>query len=964
MRLSRRTLAVTGAAAALVLAGGTALAVSRQEPAVRTEVLRVAGVPEDGAPVTLDATIYLPEGSAPAPAVLLAHGFGGSKDDLDEDARLLAQEGYVALAFTARGFGASGGLVHVDAPDYEVADARKLLDLLAGRPEVLKDGTGDPRVGVVGGSYGGALALLLAGYDRRVDAIAPQITWNDLRQALFPQFAAPPGAEPATPAAGAGADPATAPGVFKKAWAGLFFGPGGSGSVRQAPVPSPSASDASRASGAPQAPPVPRPGGPVGCGGRIAPAVCAAYVQAATTGEPTAAGLRLLQASSPATVLDRITAPTLLVQGQADSLFPLSEADANARGIAANGTPVKVVWYGGGHDGGLDETDRLRGLVRDWFARYLKRDGSAADTRFEVTVPGATISSADSNPAPQVRVRDTEPGVAGSPPAGRRAVPLQPAAIPSANGSQDVVAPAGGVPAAVTSLPGLGSALGALTAAAGAIGGGAGTSGTAATGAGSSLGLSALPDQVAVFESAPVDNTVRIVGSPQVTLRVRVAGGRDATLFAQLYDVGPGGSATLPQQLVTPLRLRDVPAAGADVRVTLPAVVRDVTEGHRLRLVVSTTDQAYALPQDQRVYRVSLAAGGALDVPVVPMAVLGGEGLSTLLPWAVALLVATVAIVAALAVYARRRRGGPVDPALAGVPLAIEGLGKRYADGFRAVSDLSFRVEHGWVLGLLGPNGAGKTTTLRMLMGLIAPTEGRIRIFGHPVRPGAPVLSRVGAFVEGPGFLPHVSGLENLRLFWGATGRPPGDAHLDEALEIAGLGDDVHRKVRTYSQGMRQRLAIAQAMLGLPDLLVLDEPTNGLDPPQIREMREVLGRYAATGRTVVVSSHLLSEVEQTCDHVVVMHQGRLVAQGEVADLVGSATSLVVDVDDPARAAVVAAKLDGARDIALTPSGITLKLVGTPRSELVRVLVADGLAVERIAPQRGLEEAFLALVGES
>ena len=113
--------------------------------------------------MTIDATLYLPEAAAPAPAVLLAHGFGGSKADLDEDARLLAQEGYVALAYSARGFGASGGLVHVDAPDFEVADARKLLDLLASRPEVLKDGPGDPRVGVVGGSYGGALALLLAG---------------------------------------------------------------------------------------------------------------------------------------------------------------------------------------------------------------------------------------------------------------------------------------------------------------------------------------------------------------------------------------------------------------------------------------------------------------------------------------------------------------------------------------------------------------------------------------------------------------------------------------------------------------------------------------------------------------------------------------------------------------------------------------------------------------------------------
>ena len=126
------------------------------------------------------------------------------------------------------------------------------------------------------------------------------------------------------------------------------------------------------------------------------------------------------------------------------------------------------------------------------------------------------------------------------------------------------------------------------------------------------------------------------------------------------------------------------------------------------------------------------------------------------------------------------------------------------------------------------------------------------------------MLSRVGAFVEGAGFLPHLSGRANLELYWRATGRPADDAHIDEALEIAGLGDALARAVRTYSQGMRQRLAIAQAMLGMPDLLILDEPTNGLDPPQIREMRDVMISYAAGGRTVIVSSHLLSEVEQTC----------------------------------------------------------------------------------------------------
>jgi ABC-2 type transport system ATP-binding protein len=971
VRLSRWLLVAAGAALAVVLGATGAVAVTSHEPAVRTEVLRVPGVPEPrGGPVSLDATLYLPDVAGPVPAVVLAHGFGGSKNDLADDARQLAQSGYVVLAYTARGFGASGGLVHLDAPDYEVADARRMLDVLAGRPEVLMDAPGDPRVGVTGGSYGGALALLLAGYDRRVDAIAPQITWNDLRQALFPQFTVT-----GTQRSPAGVE-AAGSGVFKKAWAGVFFGPGGAGSG--APAAASAGGSGTSADGAEAGGVRNRPATfpDFGCG-RFAPDVCHAYQQVAATGQATPEALALLRASSPATVLDRITAPTLLVQGEADSLFPLSEADANARGIAAHGAPVKVVWYGGGHDGGLDETDRLRSLVLSWFGRYLERDGSAPDMRFEVTVRAATISRANSNPAPQVRVAPAEPGIApGGEGVATRVVLLS-------GPAQPVVAPAGGSPAALTALPGLGSALGALagaglggssgssgSAGSGGSGGGSGSSGgTSATGS-PGFGLSALPGQVAVFESAPLTQPVRIVGASRVHLRVSAAGSAgatgspsSATLFAQLYDVPPSGGATLPEQLVSPMRLSGLSASGQDVTVSLPAVVRDVAAGHRLRLVVSTTDQAYALPAQPAQYVVALAGTSSLTVPVVPMAVLGGAGLGVLLPWALALLVATALVVVAFTVAGRRRTRSVAQPDLARVPLAVERLGKRYGDGFRAVTDVSFQVERGWVLGLLGPNGAGKTTVLRMLMGLITPTEGQIAIFGHAVRPGAPVLSRVGSFVEGPGFLPHVSGLENLRLYWAATGRPWAQAHVEEALEIAGLGDDVRRRVRTYSHGMRQRLAIAQAMLGLPDLLVLDEPTNGLDPPQIREMREVLTRYAATGRTVVLSSHVLAEVEQTSTHVVVMNQGRLVAQGPVAELVGSATSLVVDVDRPGRAAEVAACLDGARDVEITPTGITLKLVGTPRSELVRVLVADGLSVNRITPQRGLEEAFLALVGE-
>jgi ABC-2 type transport system ATP-binding protein len=710
----------------------------------------------------------------------------------------------------------------------------------------------------------------------------------------------------------------------------------------------------------------------------LAPTVCDAYRQVASSGQATPAMLDLLATSSPMSVTGHITAPTLLMQGEADSLFPIAQGQANAAQIAANGTAVKVVWHGGGHDGGLDESERLQGLTLAWFDRYLRHDGSPSDTRFEVTVPAAQLSADDSRPAPQIREQaasqpgppQTDPGalLTGTDP--------QAVALSLAGGPQTVVAPAGGAPTALTEVPGLGG-LGAVSSA-GAAGGG-GSRGSGGAGAAGDVGsglpafdATALPTQSAFFETPPLARALPLAGQSVVGLQVaRRTGSGPVTLFVSLRDVAPDGSSRLPNALVAPVRLADLPAEpnGVTLTVQLPAVVLDVPAGHRLRVAVTTTDQAYALPTAPSSYQISLPATPLvpgrpdvrLVVPSPSLQVLDAGGLSRLTGWAAGVLV--LLVVAVTVVRLGRRRGpatGPGDPV---VPIVVSGLGKAYGDGYRAVSDLSFRVERGWVLGLLGPNGAGKTTTLRMLMGLIRPSEGEIRVFGERVGPGAPVLSRVGCFVEGPGFLPHVSGLGNLQLFWQATGRPDADARLADALEIAGLGEDVHRRVRTYSQGMRQRLAIAQAMLGLPELLVLDEPTNGLDPPQIREMRDVLTRYAATGRTVVVSSHQLAEVEQTCTHVVVMHRGRLVAEGEVAQIVGTATRIVVDVDDPARAAEVAHRLDGASDVDLTPTGIVLALTGS-RAELVRELVAAGVAVDRVSPLRGLEEAFLTLVGES
>jgi ABC-2 type transport system ATP-binding protein len=403
--------------------------------------------------------------------------------------------------------------------------------------------------------------------------------------------------------------------------------------------------------------------------------------------------------------------------------------------------------------------------------------------------------------------------------------------------------------------------------------------------------------------------------------------------------------------------VRVAAGSGQPTTIDLPAIDHNFAAGHQLRVVLSTTDFAYATPPQAAVYRVALADPG-LSLPSDPALAVRSSGL----PWwtwaapLAALLAAAVIILAG-----RRRTSDDLVPELADVPLEITGLTKRYQDGQLAVSDLSLRVDRGQILGLLGPNGAGKTTTLRILMGLIHQDEGTITIFGRPVRPGAPGLSRLGSFVEGPGFLPHLSGRANLDLYWRATGRPAADSHLAQVLVIAGLGTAIDRPVRAYSRGMSQRLAIAQAMLGLPDLLVLDEPMNGLDPPQIREMRDVLIRYAADGRTVVLSSHMLAEVEQTCTHVVVMGLGRRLAAGPVEEIIGSGSGLVVGTTEAERAVGVLADLEGIEGTEPHPDGILVHPNGVAASAVVAALVGAGIPVDRVAPSGRLEDAFLALI---
>ncbi|MHB1066005.1 MAG: alpha/beta fold hydrolase [Candidatus Nanopelagicales bacterium] len=787
------------------------LALSACSPVPTTEQLRLEGGPfaaSDPAPVTLDATVYVPE-EVPAPAVVLAHGFGGSKADLDDRATRLSDRGYVVVAYSARGFGMSTGQISMNSPGFEVADARAIVDYLATRADVTLDGPGDPRVGFAGGSYGGALSLLVAGYDPRVDAVAADITWNDLESSLFGQSV--PGTPPA-------------PGVFKSLWTGNLFGVG-----------------------------VANRDGTVTACGRFSPQWCTAYTDAVADGTVSGASRELMAASSPGSIGDRISVPTLISAGQYDSLFPIGQANATAQQIMAAHpqTPVKVVWHGGGHDGGIDESERLDGLVAGWFDARLAGTAEMS-TAFEVTDTTGTISVQDSGAAPVVLQAGSYPGVGGQ---RTREVPL-------AGAVQRVLAPAGGLPSQVTTVPGLGSTGG--------------------------LDQFRVPGQSAYFQSEPLTEPMTIIGSSTVALTVASADGAPpggTALFASLRIVSPNGAETLPAGLVAPISLGGLDAEPRQVSVTLPAIVTTAGAGDSLRLVVSTTDFAYRLPRQPMLYDIGLAT------PMVSVPLVDTEPVSSgVAPaWWLVGAAAVVALIFALVTWLRPRHDRVAVRPEGDAPLAITGLTKRYGDDCLAVDDLTFTVQPGMVLGLLGPNGAGKTTTMRMAMGLIMPSGGQVAAFGQPVYPGAPVLARIGALVEGPGFLPHLTGRQNLDIFWRAAGRGDADPFLDEVLAIADLGSAVDKKVRTYSHGMRQRLGIAQAMLGKPDLLLLDEPTNGLDPPQIKAMRDVLHRYAGSGRTVIISSHLLGEVEQSCTDVVVMHRGRLVGAGRVADLLAGAS---------------------------------------------------------------------------
>lgn len=294
--------------------------------------------------------------------------------------------------------------------------------------------------------------------------------------------------------------------------------------------------------------------------------------------------------------------------------------------------------------------------------------------------------------------------------------------------------------------------------------------------------------------------------------------------------------------------------------------------------------------------------------------------------------------------------------------IQTDGLTKQYGSVV-AVDNLSMEVRRGRVYGLLGPNGSGKTTTMGMLLGLLRPTAGSFKLFGS-ADGHEESLQRVGAIIESPSFYPYLSGRQNLQYFQLISGR--GDAaELDGLLERVGLGGRGNDRFRTYSLGMKQRLGIAYALLGNPDIVFLDEPTNGLDPEGVIEVRDLIRSIGSEERTVLLSSHLLHEVEQVCDSVTIISKGKLIAQGKVDDLVSSSRQEQVRLrtGDDAKAREVLSALEWVEEVSAEDGALLVSAPVARSIELSSALARSEVYIAEMAPvETSLEEYFLEVTG--
>ena len=296
--------------------------------------------------------------------------------------------------------------------------------------------------------------------------------------------------------------------------------------------------------------------------------------------------------------------------------------------------------------------------------------------------------------------------------------------------------------------------------------------------------------------------------------------------------------------------------------------------------------------------------------------------------------------------------------------IQTDGLTKRYGD-ILAVDNLSIQVKRGHIYGLLGPNGSGKSTTMGMLLSLLKPTSGTFTLFGGAYTLEAS-LRRIGAVIETPSYYPYLSGRRNLAYFQGISHRGTPD-EIDRILGQVGLADRADSKFNTYSMGMKQRLGLAYSLLGDPDIVILDEPTNGLDPEGMIEVRELIRSLADGNRTVLLSSHLLNEVEQVCDSVTILSKGKLIAEGSVAELISSSgrEQVRMKTTDNNKAQGILTALEWVEEITVNEDFLIVTAPLDRTSELSEAISREEIYVAELTPiQTSLEDYFLQVTGEN
>jgi len=296
------------------------------------------------------------------------------------------------------------------------------------------------------------------------------------------------------------------------------------------------------------------------------------------------------------------------------------------------------------------------------------------------------------------------------------------------------------------------------------------------------------------------------------------------------------------------------------------------------------------------------------------------------------------------------------------IVIETHGLTKRYGD-LVAVADLNLQVHRGDVFGFLGPNGSGKTTTIGLMLGLLQPNEGKVEILGEDVRKRKAVLKRVGAMAETAAFYPYLSGFDNLRILALMSGVPA--SRISEVLEVVGLQDRARSRFRTYSLGMRQRLGVAAALLSDPEILLLDEPTIGLDPAGMKEVRDLVAQLGQQGKTIFFCSHLLYEVEQICSKVAIIRRGKVLAQGEITELLHPSRYVEIVVGDPRAVLEILKPWEWIQNLQAGEKSITLQLLDRDPSEVVRLLAERGVYPSAVIPKSStLEDFFLEVTEEN